>query len=124
VLAAIDLLSGLPGRRIAVLGEMLELGQASDMGHRAVGRAAAPVCDLLVAIGAGGVEIAVGAREAGLPANRLYEAPDQEAALELLRPRLRPGDVVLVKASRGIALDRLVERLRDELGPPRRGAER
>jgi UDP-N-acetylmuramoyl-tripeptide--D-alanyl-D-alanine ligase len=124
VIAALDLLGGLPGRRIAVLGEMLELGPNSDMGHRGVGRAAAPVCQLLVTVGAGATDIARGAREAGLPADRLFEAADQEAVLELLRPRLRPGDVILVKASRGIALDRLVDRLRDELGPPTRGAER
>ena len=124
VLAALDLLGGLPGRRIAVLGEMLELGPAADMGHRAVGRAAATVCDLLVVVGTGAAEIGTGAREAGLEPGRLHQAVDQEAALEHLRPRLRPGDVILVKASRGIALDRLVDRLRDELGPPRRGATR
>jgi UDP-N-acetylmuramoyl-tripeptide--D-alanyl-D-alanine ligase len=124
VLAALELLAGLPGRRIAVLGEMLELGEASDLGHRAVGRAAAAVCDLVVVVGAGAIDIARGAGEAGLEPGRVHEVPDQEAALERLRPRLRPGDVILVKASRGIALDRLVERLREELGPPLRGAER
>jgi UDP-N-acetylmuramoyl-tripeptide--D-alanyl-D-alanine ligase len=103
---------------------MLELGSAGDLGHRAVGRAAATVCDLLVTVGAGASDIAAGAREAGYEPRRLHEAPDQEAVLELLRPRLRPGDVMLVKASRGIALDRLVERLREELGPPRRGGTR
>jgi UDP-N-acetylmuramoyl-tripeptide--D-alanyl-D-alanine ligase len=124
VLAALDLLAGLPGRRIAVLGEMLELGSGSDLGHRAVGRAAAVTCELVVVVGAGAAEIATGAREEGLAPGGLFVAPDQEAALELLRPRLRPGDVILVKASRGIALDRLVERLREELGPPQRGSTR
>jgi UDP-N-acetylmuramoyl-tripeptide--D-alanyl-D-alanine ligase len=124
MLAALDLLAGLPGRRIAILGEMLELGPGSDVSHRAVGHAAAEVCDLLVVIGPGAVEIANGALEAGFDEGRLHLATDQEAALELLRPRLRDGDVLMVKASRGVALDRLVERLREELGPPTRGAAR
>jgi UDP-N-acetylmuramoyl-tripeptide--D-alanyl-D-alanine ligase len=124
MVAALDLLGGLPGRRVAVLGEMLELGEGADAGHRAVGRAAARVCDLLVTVGPGASGIARGAREAGLEAGRLHEAEDREAALELLRPRLRSGDVILVKASRGIALDRLVDRLREELGPPSRGSAR
>jgi UDP-N-acetylmuramoyl-tripeptide--D-alanyl-D-alanine ligase len=124
VLAALDLLDGLPGRRIAVLGEMLELGEGADLKHRAIGRAAAGVCDVLVSIGPAGAEIARGAREVGNHELQLHEAADQDAALEILRPRLRAGDVVLVKASRGIALDRLVDRLREELGPPARGATR
>jgi UDP-N-acetylmuramoyl-tripeptide--D-alanyl-D-alanine ligase len=124
VLAALDLLAGLPGRRIAILGEMLELGDSADMGHRAVGRGAAPVCDLLVTVGPAADEIARGAVEAGMEPDRVHQVPDQEAVLELLRPRLRPGDVILVKASRGIALDRLVDRLREELGPPTRGSTR
>jgi UDP-N-acetylmuramoyl-tripeptide--D-alanyl-D-alanine ligase len=124
MLAALDLLDGLPGRKIAVLGEMLELGDDADLKHRAVGRAAAGVCDVLVTIGAGGAAMALGAREAHRDALQLHEAADLEDALEILRPRLRPGDVILVKASRGIALDRLVDRLREELGPPARGAAR
>jgi len=124
MLAALDLLDGLPGRKIAVLGEMLELGEGTELKHRAVGRAAASIADVLVTVGEGGAEIARGAREAGNGALQLHEATDQEAALELLRPRLRAGDVILVKASRGIALDRLVDRLREELGPPARGPAR
>jgi UDP-N-acetylmuramoyl-tripeptide--D-alanyl-D-alanine ligase len=51
-----------------------------------------------------------------MSAGRVIEVADREAALEALRPRLAPGDVVLVKASRGIGLDRLVEELQIELG--------
>lgn len=116
VTAALDLLAGLPGRRVAVLGEMLELGKGSASGHRDVGIAAAATCDLLVVVGAGARGIATGARGAGLDASRVLEARDVDAALDLLRQRLRDGDVVLVKASRGVELDRLVEILRAELG--------
>jgi UDP-N-acetylmuramoyl-tripeptide--D-alanyl-D-alanine ligase len=115
VTAALELLGGLPGRRIAVLGEMLELGDAHESGHRAVGEAAAGVADLLIVIGRGAAGIADGARGAGLDAARVIETPDRDGALDALRPRLRTGDVVLVKASRGIGLDVLVDRLAEEL---------
>ncbi|HEY2916084.1 MAG TPA: UDP-N-acetylmuramoyl-tripeptide--D-alanyl-D-alanine ligase [Candidatus Limnocylindrales bacterium] len=111
VVAALDLLAGLPGRRIAVLGEMLELGRGAAGGHRDVGTAAAATSDVLVVVGAGAKGIAAGARDAGLDPSRILEVRDRDAALDLLRKRLRPGDVVLVKASRGIELDRLVEGL-------------
>jgi UDP-N-acetylmuramoyl-tripeptide--D-alanyl-D-alanine ligase len=112
VVAALELLSGLPGRRIAVLGEMLELGDGHEAGHRGVGEAAAAVVDLLVVVGNGAAGIADGARDAGLPTDRLVFVADREAALDELRGRLRDGDVVLVKASRGVGLDVLVDRLR------------
>jgi UDP-N-acetylmuramoyl-tripeptide--D-alanyl-D-alanine ligase len=113
--AALDMLAGLPGRRIAVLGEMLELGRGAAGGHRDVGVAAAATCDLLVVVGPGASGIAAGARGAGLDASRVLEVRDPETALDTLRARLRDGDVVLVKASRGVELDRLVEALRAEL---------
>lgn len=117
MLAALELLAGLPGRRIAVLGEMLELGEQHEDGHRAVGGAAAGIVDRLVVVGHGASAIADGARDAGLDPSLISVVPDAEAAVDHLLPRLRDGDVVLVKASRGIGLDRLVESLRTELGP-------
>ena len=116
VTAALDLLAGLPGRRVAVLGEMLELGKGAASGHREVGTAAAATVDMLVVVGPGATGIATGARSAGLDASRILEARDREAALDLLRARLRDGDVVLVKGSRGVELDLLVDALRAELG--------
>lgn len=116
VRAALELLGGVPGRHVAVLGEMLELGAAHDEGHRSVGEAAAATADLLVAVGHDARGILAGAGTAGMDPSRMHHVVDAEEALDLLRPRLRDGDVVLVKASRGIALDRLVESLRTELG--------
>jgi len=116
MVAALDVLAGLAGRRIAVLGEMLELGEESETGHLEVGRVAGRVADLLVVVGEEAGGIAEGAVEAGLEPERILRVADAEAAFEVLRPRLGPGDVVLVKASRGIALDRLVEALREDLG--------
>jgi UDP-N-acetylmuramoyl-tripeptide--D-alanyl-D-alanine ligase len=112
VIAALELLAGLPGRHVAVLGEMLELGDASVAGHRQVGLAASTL-ELLVTVGPGAAAIAAGAREAGLAASAIVEVADRVSALAALRSRLRPGDVVLVKASRGIELDRLVDELRN-----------
>jgi UDP-N-acetylmuramoyl-tripeptide--D-alanyl-D-alanine ligase len=100
------LLAETPGRRVAVLGEMLELGASSPTMHRDVGALAARSADVVVAVG--GDNAAELAHAAGTSA-RL--APDAEAALGLVRGIVRPGDVVLVKGSRGIGLDRVVDRL-------------
>jgi UDP-N-acetylmuramoyl-tripeptide--D-alanyl-D-alanine ligase len=110
--AALDLLASLPGRRIAVLGEMLELGELSDDAHRKVGAHAAQAAQLLVAVGPFGALYANGARDAGMNAANIIEARDRAAAITALERNLRPGDVVLVKASRGAELDLLVDELR------------
>ncbi len=96
---------------------MLELGPESEAGHLEVGRAAARIADLLVVVGDDAGGIVEGALEAGLERTGSSFVDDAEAAHDVLRPRLVPGDVVLVKASRGIALDRLVAALRRELEP-------
>jgi UDP-N-acetylmuramoyl-tripeptide--D-alanyl-D-alanine ligase len=118
--AALELLAGLPGRRIAVLGEMLELGDATAAGHREVGEVAALVCDLLVVVGPGAAGIGEGAIAAGLDPDLVLRAADLEAARAILASELQEGDVVLVKASRGAALDVLVEMVVADLG--RRGS--
>jgi len=115
--AALELLAGLPGRRIAVLGEMLELGDGHVAGHERVGEAAAAVVDRLLVIGKGAAGIDRGARKAGLESDRIAVVDDRSEALECLVGWLAPGDVVLVKASRGIALDVLVDELVAALGP-------
>ena len=116
VAAALEVLADIPGRHVAVLGEMLELGDGHETGHLAVGEAAADVVDLLIVVGSGAGGIATGATEAGLDTSRIHVVPDAEAALDALEPRLRDGDVVLVKASRGIGLDRVVDGLRLTMG--------
>jgi UDP-N-acetylmuramoyl-tripeptide--D-alanyl-D-alanine ligase len=119
--AAMELLASLPGRHVGVLGEMFELGDASDAGHREVGEVAAALLDLLVTVGLGAHLIAEAANRAGLSADRIVEVADRESAVVALRAHLRPGDVVLVKASRGAELDLLVEALRDEWSAPPTG---
>ena len=118
--AALELLADLPGRPVAILGEMRELGAAHDAGHREVGELAGDTLDLLVVVdgGPGGVAagIADGARASGLAPDRVIAAADAASAVELLVPRLAPGDVVLVKASRGVELERAVNGLVAVLG--------
>jgi UDP-N-acetylmuramoyl-tripeptide--D-alanyl-D-alanine ligase len=116
VVAALELLAGLPGRRVAVLGTMLELGDGHDAGHVTVGETAGRTVELLVVVGPEASGIVEGARSSGLDAARIHHVGDVDEALDVLRPRLQDGDAILVKASRGIGLDRLVDALRLEIG--------
>jgi UDP-N-acetylmuramoyl-tripeptide--D-alanyl-D-alanine ligase len=112
--AALAAFSRLPGagRRALVLGDMLELGAAAPAEHRALGIAAAAAAPaLLLAVGVFAGEVAGGAREAGLPPSAIATAPDAEAAAALLAAWLRPGDLVLLKGSRGVRLERALELL-------------
>ena len=97
---------------------MLELGPDHEDGHRRTGEAAASHVDRLVVVGDGAEAIAVGAANAGLERERLVSVRDRAEALDVLRTILMPGDVVLVKASRGIELDLLVDDLVAALGGP------
>ena len=111
----LELLARAPGRRVAVLGEMYELGDLAADAHLRAGQEAATACDLLIAMGgADAGRIAAGAREAGLDSDCVHQAEDAERAADLLRRLLHPGDVVLVKGSRGVGLDRTVVALAGE----------
>jgi UDP-N-acetylmuramoyl-tripeptide--D-alanyl-D-alanine ligase len=111
VLAALGLLAELPGRHLAVLGEMLELGDTAAAEHHRVGTRAADVVDRLIVVGAGARGIAEGAVAAGLAAAHVATSADRDEALSILLAELRAGDTVLVKASRGAELDVLVDQL-------------
>jgi UDP-N-acetylmuramoyl-tripeptide--D-alanyl-D-alanine ligase len=115
VAAALDFLAETPvpdgRRRIAVLGDMLELGPDEERLHREIGERAARTSDALVAVGPRGRWIGDAARAAG--AATVIEAEDAEAAADVVERQLAPGpdDVVLLKASRGIGLDRAADLL-------------
>lgn len=99
------------GRKVAVLGDMLELGAASDAEHKGIGRLAAEVgVEVLVAIGSSSETTAEGARAAGL--KDVFSFNSKRNAIELLKRILHEGDTVLVKGSRGIALEEVVEGLK------------
>jgi UDP-N-acetylmuramoyl-tripeptide--D-alanyl-D-alanine ligase len=111
-IAALNLLNDLEpsgsGRRIAVLGDMLELGHYTDEGHKIVGRRAADVAEALITVGELGRAIGEEAREAGQPAAKLFMAGTFEEAIELLRRELAADDLVLVKGSRAVGMDTIV----------------
>jgi len=114
---ALDFLAETPlrdgGRRIAVLGDMLELGPDEERLHREIGFRAGTAADAIVAVGTRGRWIAEGASASG--GVRVLTADDAEDAVAVLERELAPGpaDVVLLKASRGIGLDRAVDVLRE-----------
>lgn len=111
VAAALDALGHLdpPGRRIAVLGEMLELGAAAPVEHARVGElAAASGVDLLIAVGPGAAPIAHAAATRGVEVRAVADA---EAAAAVVLAVAEPGDAVLVKASRAVGLERVAEAL-------------
>jgi UDP-N-acetylmuramoyl-tripeptide--D-alanyl-D-alanine ligase len=123
VAAALDFLAEstlAPGRRrYAVLGDMLELGPDEERLHRQIGTKAAGIADALVAVGERGRWIAEAARAAGL--SRVTTARDADDALAAVERDMAPGvgDLVLVKGSRGVELDRLVAALAAERGTQR-----
>jgi len=119
--AALDLLADLAGRKVAVLGGMLELGSFEEEGHRLVGRRAAETVSLLVTVGKLGRLIAAEALAHGLSASNVYPVEDNDAAVQVLRDILVKGDVVLVKGSRGIAMENIVTQLRRDSSPVVRG---
>lgn len=112
--AALQLLKELAGerRRVAVLGDMLELGPRTVPGHRQVGEAAAQLgLERLVTVGDLAASIADGAAAAGMRLERIYRCAGNDEALAVLDGMLREGDVVLVKGSRSMRMERIVEGL-------------
>jgi UDP-N-acetylmuramoyl-tripeptide--D-alanyl-D-alanine ligase len=110
-LAALNLLAELSGRKIAVLGDMLELGEMEVQGHQVVGGRAAQVVDLLVAVGTRGHWIGEEALQAGLSKDQVLFAANNAEAIDALRQAMRPGDVILVKGSRGAKMEEIVAAL-------------
>jgi len=103
------------GRRVAVLGDMGELGDSAEQAHRDAGRLSAQLgIDFLVAVGSRAPLVAAGAREAGLAAARIHELPTSEEAGPPVRALLKPGDWVLVKGSRAMRMERVAQYLEAE----------
>jgi UDP-N-acetylmuramoyl-tripeptide--D-alanyl-D-alanine ligase len=110
-IAALDLVDELEGRKIAVLGDMLELGAQEIEGHRRVARRAVDVVSMLVTVGERGRLISEQACRLGMPAGQVMHVGDNEAAVTYLRRTLQAGDKVLVKGSRGMAMEQIVQAL-------------
>jgi UDP-N-acetylmuramoyl-tripeptide--D-alanyl-D-alanine ligase len=103
-------------RKIAVLGEMLELGAHAERLHQECGRAAADAgLSLLIAVGGDGAQwLADSARRAGMAESAVLYVPTSHDASEIALRKVRPGDLILVKGSRGIRTDLVVDRLKAE----------
>ncbi len=117
VRAALDALHdmGRATRRIALLGDMLELGTAAEDLHREVGRIAAGCVDQLLVFGQLAMEIGHGATEAGLAEECVEAGEDHAAVAARLRELLQPGDRLLVKGSRAMQLEKVVGMLKSSM---------
>ncbi len=113
-IAALNLLEELEGRRIAVLGDMLELGTYEEEGHRKVGRRAMDVVALLVTVGKRARIIGQEALLCGMDRDRVFMTEDKEEAIAYLRQIVASGDIILVKGSRGMRMEEVVAALSDD----------
>jgi UDP-N-acetylmuramoyl-tripeptide--D-alanyl-D-alanine ligase len=107
------------GRRVAVLGDMLELGPSGPELHRETGRKVATRLDAIVAVGPLGAHFLEGAREAGLAPQSLTAFADSAAAAAAVPSLVRPGDAVLVKGSHGVRMEGIVDALVATFGKAR-----
>ena len=122
-IAALNLLDDLAaegsGRKIAVLGDMLELGTYTKEGHQLVGQRVADVADLLITVGTLGSDIGKEASTCGLPAQRLQRLDNHIDAIMWLKREIRADDIVLVKGSRAVGMDTIAaEIVRTEIVDP------
>ncbi len=113
--AALTVLGNRPGRHVAVLGDMLELGARAQAEHYKIGRIAAEKAQLLLAYGPNGVRVVSGALTGGMPESRARCFEDREALTVVLRRMVKPGDVILFKGSHGMHMELILEQfLKDE----------
>ncbi len=110
-LAALNLLDDLTGRKVAVLGDMLELGQYEEDGHQRVGIRAAQVADEIVLVGQRSLQTQAAALESGFSANKIHWFADQNSAALYLRETLKEKDIALIKGSHAMRMDLIVASL-------------
>jgi UDP-N-acetylmuramoyl-tripeptide--D-alanyl-D-alanine ligase len=104
------------GRRVAFLGEMLELGPSGPERHEQTGAAIAGQLDVLIGVGPLAARLLDGAGRAGFPLARRHAFDDAEAAARHAADLVDPGDAVLVKGSRGVRMERVADALRERFG--------
>ncbi|MFO7612140.1 MAG: UDP-N-acetylmuramoyl-tripeptide--D-alanyl-D-alanine ligase [Clostridia bacterium] len=107
--AALDILCLYEGRRIAVLGDMLEMGKFSKDAHEKLGSIAAACSDILLFCGEEAGSVRTGAEEAGMDGGSIHILKDSDEAGDLLKSILKPGDTVLVKGSRGMKMENVLK---------------
>lgn len=120
--AAVEALKSIKtkGRHIAVLGDMLELGKFTIDEHKKLGKLAGEFCDLIIAVGPRAKYIVEGALDADMSEKKIVEFDDSRLAGKYLEENLKAGDVILVKGSQGIRMERVVEEIMAE---PERASE-
>ena len=109
--AALKILGRYKNRKVAILGDMFEMGEHSEYGHRLVGKYAIDNTDLLVAIGKDAIFMCDEAKSLGFDESNIYYFNTKEEAIENIDTIIKEDDVVLVKASRGMQLEKIVEYL-------------
>ncbi len=110
-IAALNLLQEMDGRRIAILGDMLELGSEEEKGHRLVGARAAETCDILITVGQRARWLAEEARALGMAHDRIHTVDSAEEAIAIAAAVIQPNDFILIKGSRAMRMDEIVSRL-------------
>jgi len=109
--AALTVLGRRQGRRIAVLGDMLELGACTQAEHYRIGRIAAEKADMLFAFGPNGSRMLSGAVTGGMTQQQASTYEDREKIVAALKRTVKPGDVLLFKGSRGMRMDLILEQM-------------
>lgn len=109
--AALNILGRYKNRRVAILGDMFEMGEFAEFGHRQVGKAALDNVDILIAIGKDSEFIVKELQENNMNIDNLYHFETKEEAIENLDNIIKENDIILVKASRGMHLEKVVEYL-------------
>ncbi len=112
--ASLAVLGKQSGRRVAVLGDMLELGVCTQAEHYKVGRLAAEKADVLLAYGPNSVRVLNGALTGGMPQSRARAFTDRDRLVQVLRQLVKPGDVILFKGSRGMRMELALEQFLQE----------
>lgn len=112
--AALKVLGNQSGRKIAVLGDMLELGVRTQAEHYRVGRFAAEVVDLLLVYGPNGDRVLSGALTGGLTGDRAKKFESQDDMVNTLRRVAKPGDVMLFKGSHGMHMEYVLEKFLED----------
>ncbi len=112
--AALAVLGNKPGRHVAVLGDMLELGMCTQAEHYRVGRIAAEKADIVLAYGPNGSRIVSGALTGGMPASMAKSYEDRNEVVAAMNRMIRAGDVILVKGSRGMRMELILDQFLKE----------
>lgn len=109
-----NLPAGRQGRKIVVLGDMLEIGQYAPEAHQIVGKKAADIADLIFTVGIRSKFIAESAVRAGFPQNRIFQFMTSDEAAKVVQKEMKEGDIVLVKGSRVMKMEKIVKEIMSE----------